>query len=232
MTAAVYVVGGSNRTHEELRFSLRSLVNVPAIDEVWILGHVPDWVQGVREVRTVPLPEKFANQRQSMEAFLAHPDTPAEFYLFNEDHYIVEPVGGPLPAFHLGDGLAYIEGVWRPKNTWCRAVRNTVEWLNDRFGRVLGYETHTPLLFDRDALADVLAEYPSDRSLTLGSLYPAAGCGGEGVNAGNAKVGADDSLSVKLSQDMPFLSGNQASFDGALGVFLKEAFPEPSKFER
>jgi len=234
VTAAVYIVGGTNRTHEELRYSLRSLVNAPDITSVWVVGHIPEWVRGVRALPLEPQPEKFANMRQSLTAFANTKGAPKRFYLFNEDHYIAEPIPGELPMFHLGDAMEYITSttVWRDKNTWCHAVRTTTEWLMGRAGRgVLCYEAHTPLLMDRACLAAVLAEYPTDQSLAMSMLYVEAGAGGAGVDAGNAKVGIDSDLAAKIAQPMPYLSSNQASFDGALGDHLRALFPHPSKYE-
>lgn len=232
MTAAVYIVGG-NRDHEELRFSLRSVEkNAPDVTSVWIVGHVPDWVRGVRTLPLDPLPEKFANQRQSLTAFANQKGAPTKFYLFNEDHYVIEPIDGAFPVFHLGPALAYITSIWRPRNTWHRAVKATSEWLTGRAGEeVLCYETHTPLLFDRHRLRDVLAEYPADRPLAMTQLYVEAGLSGVGVNAGNAKVKSADTLEAKLAQAMPFTSGNQDSFNGAHGDVLRATFPEPSRWE-
>lgn len=232
MTAAVYLVGG-NRDHEELRYSLRSLANAPAITQVWILGVVPEWVKGARRVELDPAPEKFANHRQSLEAFCATKGAPREFYLMNEDHYIIEHVEGPLPTFHLGPTSEYFARTWRDRNTWFRAVKNTADWLAERgHGDVNCYEAHTPLLFDRVKLGRMLTEYPRDISLAAGTLYVEARAGDVGVNVGNAKVKVDDDLHAKLDQPMPYLSGNPESFNGAVGDLLRDMFPHKSRWEQ
>jgi len=235
VTAAVYIVGGTNRTHEELRYSLRSLANCPDITQVWIVGFVPAWATGIRSLPLEPKSEKFANMRASLTALANTKGAPKRFYLFNEDHYIVEPIDGEIPTYHLGSAREYITGpsVWRPKNTWCRAVLTTAEWLRDHDGvEPLAYEAHTPLIFDRARLAEFLDEYPANRALAMSMAYARAGDGGAGENHGNAKVGIESDLAAKRAQDMPVLSGNQASFDGELGDLLRGMFPEPSRFER
>lgn len=235
MTAAVYIVGGSNRTHEELRYSLRSLANCPDITQVWVVGLIPEWVKGVRRLPLEPKAEKFANMRASLTAFANAKGAPKRFYLFNEDHYVTEPVDGEIPTFHLGPAITYIQSahVWRPRNTWCRAVLATAEWLKDQDGKEpMAYEAHTPLLMDRTLLAEFLDEYPADLPLAMSMAYARAGIGGEGVDAGNAKVGAESDLDEKRTQDMPLLSGNQSTFDGELGGLLRELFPDPSQYEK
>lgn len=234
MTAAVYIVGGTNRTHEELRYSLRSLVNAPDITQVWVVGHIPEWVTGMKVLPLDAAPEKFANIRQSLTAFANTKGAPKRFYLFNEDMYVVEPVDGELPTYHLGLTRPWLTEFWRDKNTWFRAVKNTYDWLRDRTGvdDLPLYEAHTPLLLDRARTAQFLAEYPADQSVAVAGAYHLAGLGGEGVDAGNAKVGADDDFDAKRAQNMPFLSGNQNTFDGTVGRLLRAMFPEPCKYEK
>lgn len=233
MTAAVYIVGG-NRDHEELRYSLRSLAaNVPDVTQVWVVGTVPPWLKGVRALPLDPAPEKFANHRRSLAAFASTKGAPREFYLFNEDHYIVERVEGRLPMRHMGPARRWLSDNWRERNTWFRAVRNTTEWLCERLGveDVPIYEAHTPLLMSRDLVRDALAEYPTDRSVAISMLYAIAGVGGEGELGGNAKVKAGEGLFAKLEQSWPYLSGNQESFNDEVGAYLRDLFPEPCRWE-
>jgi len=233
MTAAVYIVGG-NRNHEELRYSLRSLaVNAADVTQVWVVGKVPDWVKGVRRLPLDPAPEKFANQRRSLTAAVNAKGAPREFYLMNEDHYVIEPIIGRMPMVHMGPTRAWLKANWRDRNSWFRAVRNTTDWLCARAGvdDVLCYETHTPLLMDRDRLRTLLAEYPADVSLAMSMLYVAAGAGGEGTHAGNAKSKIGDDLAAKLEQPMPYLSGNQESFDGEVGDVLRRLLPDRCRWE-
>lgn len=234
MTAAVYIVGG-RRDHEELRYSLRSLeANAPDVTQVWVVGVVPDWVKGVRRLELEPVAGNFADVRDSITRFVNTPRTPRLFYLMNEDHYVVEPVDGQLPVFHLGSANDYIEETWSNTNTWCKAIKATTAWVTDRLGvdDVDAYGAHHPLLFDRDTLREALADYPVGERVSVQFLYPFAGAGGPGVEGKNAKCKSTDDLAEKLAQGQPYLSGNQNSFNGDVGKFLRARFPAPSKWEK
>lgn len=233
MVAAVYVVGGETPDNRaDLRYSLRSLVNAPVVDDVWVVGDVPAWFAGVK-VPLEPLPDKFQNQRQSVERFVNLPGAPERFYLFNDDMFIVEPVHGPLPTVRNRAALSgWLKADGRRPNHWHRAVLSTAEWVS---GRVEGdppiYECHTPLLFDTRRLREAVNAYPAERPFAVGEMYPLAGCGGVGEAVGNAKCKGHDNLDHKLSLPMPYLSGNPDTWAGALGDLIRGMFPEPCKWE-
>ena len=218
MTTAVYVVGGTpdepGRT--ELKYSLRSLAaNAPCIDEVWVVGDVPDWFAGVR-MPLVPLADKMGNQRQSIERFVNYPAAPDTFVLLNDDMYIKQPIDGDLPTYRNKNPLSTWANAEGRLNNWHRCVIATAEWTAEQTGTDPHiYESHVPLTFDTTALRDVLAAYPDDRPFAVGEVYPIAGAGGEGTHAGNAKCKADDSFATKLALPMPYLSGNPDSWRGA-----------------
>jgi hypothetical protein len=236
MTAAVYVVGGPNTDdRDDLRHSLRSLTNAPEITEAWVVGDVPTWFAGVK-VPLLPLPEKFANQRQSLTAFVNYPGAPESFYLFNDDMFITEHVVGPLPICRNKNPASRWldaeknQGI-RP-NVWHKAVTSTASWMGERLGTdPLVYECHTPLLFDTARLRHLINAYP-DQPFAVGELYPGAGIGGEGKHCGNAKVKAADSLAHKQALPMPYISGNPDSWDGALGQWIRGRFDKPGRWER
>lgn len=233
MVAAVYIVGGDG-DREDLRYSIRSLINAPCIDDVWVVGDVPAWFGGVR-VPLDPLPEKFANQRQSVTRFVNLPGAPEAFYLLNDDMYVREPVAGDLPTCRNRHPLSRwtdVERNERPLNTWHRAVISTGEWTAEQTGTdPFVYECHTPLLFDTALLRDAVNRYPAGRPFAVGELYPIAGIGGAGEHCGNAKVKAHDSLEAKLANPMPYLSGNPDTWVGAFGDLIRRMFPHPSRYE-
>lgn len=236
MTAAVYVVGGPG-DREDLRYSLRSLSNAPCITEVWIVGDVPTWANPTRALRVSPKPEKFENQRQSLEVFASTPDAPPQFYLFNDDMFIVEPVEGLLPTYRtLNPASSWpdAECKTRTLNKWHFAVMATAEWVGQRVNEDPWlYECHVPLLYDTATFRGLMDEYPKGRPFAAGELYPLAGIGGEGESVGNSKCANPDaqSLASKLSLRMPFLSCSPASWDGATGAYVRSAFPDPCKWE-
>lgn len=233
---AVWVVGGKPDApdRDELRYSLRSVeVNLGiTFRDVWIVGDVPNWFTG-RGLRTTADPDKWFNQRRSIEAYVNHRDAADEFVLFNDDHYVIEAVAEVEPFRYekpasewSADHGAHGWSCWR-----C-GVKKCLAWVSSELGRdVWVYECHTPLAFSTAKMRDVLTRYPADMPFMSCSVFPAAGVGGEGRYAGNAKAGKGSVLADKLALDMPFISGNPDSWPGGLGDHVKALFPEPCRWE-
>lgn len=230
----VYVVRPGD-DNEELRYSLRSVAQNAPHRKVWIVGTVPRWVRNVEALPLEPHPEKFANQRQSLQAACVRDDLSDVFVLMNDDHFVTEKIPS-WPTFHLGLSSEFIarrlEG-GRVRNTWVKAVRATAIWMAEQgHGDVLCYEAHVPLLFNRTALAGLLAAYPQGRYLTVGEMYAVAGAGGVGEQVGNAKVKTDEEFDEKAALAMPFLSSNETSFgELRVGEYVRSLFPTPGKYE-
>lgn len=232
MTAAAYILGGpSVREREDFRHSLRSLGNATDVTEVWAIGDVPDWFRGTR-LPLEPQREKFANQRASLTAFLNYPGAPERFYLMNDDMFVTEIVAGQLPTCHMGRASSERKRLASIRSSWARAVFQTAAWMEDQgHGDVLVYEAHTPLLFNTAKLKVLLNSYPDHLPLAVGEMYAAAGAGGEGTHCGNAKVRAEDDVAEKQAMPMPYLSGNDETWQGEFGGLIRGMFTTPSRWE-
>lgn len=226
----VYVVRpGEN---EELRYSLRSLVNFPH-RRVFIAGSVPAWARNVIGIALTPLPEKFANQRASLTAAVGDSMLTRTFWLLNDDHFVCESTAGP--SFHRGPFSTYrprtLRGGQNPHSTWWQAVCSTAEWVAETHGiDPLIAETHSPLAFDKGRLRDLLADYPADRQFAAGATWSLTGAvpGEIGLNV---KCKTDAEFATKWGVT-PYLSSNDESFaHGAVGEYVRSLFPEPCKYE-
>jgi hypothetical protein len=86
--------------NEELRYSLRSLVNIPH-GRVWLVGgRPPHWYTGDR----IPTPQTGLKKDISGRAMVTaclHPEISDEFLLFNDDFYVMTP-GPPPGPMHRG----------------------------------------------------------------------------------------------------------------------------------
>ena len=233
----VYVVRPGD-DNEELRYSLRSVAQNAPHRNVWIAGTVPSWVRNVKRLPLVPQPEKFANQRQSLHAVAACPAISDPFVLFNDDMFVMEPITEwrtwnlDTIEEHFGGPIGNVD----PKpNEWMHAVWCTYKWMQDKgHPDPLYYENHTPLLYDKQKLAGVLAEYPLGRPFVVNGTYPITGAGGEGEWGANAKLAFQGALDVfaSLSLGMPYLSTEDTSFAAQpLGEFIRNTFPEPGPYE-
>lgn len=229
----VYIVRpGEN---EELRYSLRSLAaNLPHAN-VWIVGHCPRWVRGVRVIELDPLPEKFANQRQSLTAAITQDALTQSFVLMNDDMFVMRRLD-PMPVHHLGPLADLTRDVPNDEpNPWHRGlVATQAQMRRWGYSDPNAYEAHTPLPFDKSRLRLLLTMTDTGRDPFLwGCAYDACGslAGVPGLDAKVASVRRKPFAEL-LATTPPFLSTNDDSFArGVVGEYVRRQFPMPCIYE-
>ena len=212
---------------EELKYSLRSVeANFPH-RKVWFVGGQP---KGLKP--DVALPHKQSGTdkweliRSSMLKVVTEADLTEEFFLFNDDFFIMKPVKGKF--------VNYAEKTltWRIED-----LKKTYPWLN-RYGRTLvkareelkrlgctevNFEVHTPMLFKKSLVPSIL----KCSSPQMRSVY--------GNVNGIPYTDRDDVKVYDLEtvpEDADFLSTNDEIFTkGKVGEYIRECFPTPSRFE-
>lgn len=220
----VYVVR-PGEVNPELRYSLRSLVNV-AHGTVWMAGHKPHWVAGsVRHIPVAPRTPKAESSNANLRAACAHPDVAEDFLLFNDDFFIVEPIGS-VPMLHSGplaDHVKSMGGGYR------RAAEGTRRLLA-AWGHhdPLSYELHVPMPLVKPAMAELLEWAKGTWCLHHRTAY------GNVIGVGGCQV---DDVKVYKRQDVlfpsgPFVSTHDRSWTGRVGAWLRDRFPDPSPYER
>lgn len=210
--------------NQELRYSLRSLSNLPH-GAVWIVGHLPTWVRGVRHLSVEQAAgAKYDNATANLRMLAAR--GPREFMLFNDDFYVTEPVTGPPAAAHRGPLLELAD---RCGGGYSEMLRTTHQFLSGRFHipAPLAYTLHVPMLLNRDVLAAVLAlADPGSPRMSWRSLY------------GNLEqLGGERQDDVKVHgagprPPGPWLSTSDGSFHyHPVGRWVRKRFPDPSPYE-
>lgn len=225
----VYIVRPGD-DNEELRHSLRSADAHLPHGKVWVAGHVPPWLKNVEAIKLDPLPRKFANMRQSLRAALEQPGLSETFVLMNDDFFIMHPLTYPIPALHVGPCAEYLDfaevaGYPVHDSPWIDAIRLALRTYG---GSPYCYETHTPLHFDTAKLRELMDKWPADEWFNAPAVYHLAHAGSLGMRGVNTKIGMEPAF----SDEDCYLSTNDDSFArGAVGVYIRERFPTPSRYE-
>ena len=101
MYDVVYFVKES-KTNEELRYSLRSLKNFPH-RKVWFYGGCPEGLKPDHHVYVEQdQANKWLNINKSIKEAVHNPDITDDFWLFNDDFFIMKPVKKPC-NYYDGD---------------------------------------------------------------------------------------------------------------------------------
>lgn len=217
----VYVVrDGGN---PELCYSLRSLANLPH-NQVWIVGHAEPWL---RNVRVIPTRQGLGKQHQVLrnwQATLGESGISDPFVVMADDIFVVEPVDELLP-WHRGSLRAHAdEGRGQDRHAGLMRTADLLTTLG--VDDPLSYETHTPMLVDRQGWAEAIAYCAEDPYLAPKSLYANIADAG-GVHGFDVKV-HDDAHPA----DGPFVSTSDRSFARQpVGKWIRDRFPTPSPYE-
>lgn len=229
-------------SNEELRYSLRSLRNLPH-GRVWVAGYRPSWCSdAVGFVPTGQQPattmlEKYQNSRANLRGLAFCPDIAPKVVIMNDDFFITAPLE-EVPVLHygtLGDFFAFFRRHQRSTSTYMLGEQRTHEWLRGQgFTNTLSYALHVPLPTSRTAMKMTLRRLPM---VSPGGRVPLH----FRTALGNlAQLGGERAPDVKLLRGQlalpglpsPFASSSDRTWEMGLGNRIREMFPEPGPYER
>lgn len=220
--------------NEELRYSLRSLRNLPH-GCVWIFGGAPEWIRGAEVVPTDQHDTKYRVTTRAMRAACEHPGVSDPFVLMNDDFYVMEPVAA-VPVLHRGPVDAVIADYLerRGRSGYVDGMVATRDLLAELGCEApLSYELHVPLPVGKVAMLEALevGEASGIPVLHKRTLYGnLAGIGGARLPDCKIVSARDGRVASRQRKLGPWLSSSDASFAG-LAPLLAHRFPRPSPFE-
>lgn len=217
--------------NEELRFSLRSLRNLPDVGTVWIIGDMPKWVRGVKMIDGGnPTKNPHANVYRNVLLAMQHDGLPEDVVIFNDDFFVTEPVDS-LPVGYrstLAEHLNLPMLRTSTKSWWKESLVMTQACLHaQEIDDPLSYELHIPFPVKRSLMRATLEQFqrvtpdnpPQWRSL-YGNLHP-------DPSAQRLKDGKQFRPGVL---QYPFMSTTDLSWRHYRAAMLK-LFPDPSPYE-
>ena len=159
-----------------------------------------------------------------------------EFVLWNDDFVVTRPIDD-IPTLHRGTLSSVISEV-RGKvghSSYLQGMIESQHVLTSRFGisSPVSYALHTPFVYDRSKLLEVLetsdrVRDPAVQATDTRTMY------GNLVGIGGRRV-----RDVKLSRftpvvrsPLPFRSTDPESWNSPSTDFLRDMFPNPSLYER
>lgn len=230
---AVYLYGAGIAGDGELRYSLRSLTNLPQVDRVVVAGAHPAWLAGdvLRVVPDTHRPGKHFDTWANLRAAVNDRRVSDEFVLMNDDFFVVDRVD-VVPVWQRG-----VLSRWEVRTaTQDKRRDHTISMLEklEIDGR-LSYELHAPMVMHRRLMADLMAraedclpsgsEPPWKRSLYGNAAHP-------GVGELRDDVKIYDFTSVPQA-GQEFVSTSDYTWRrGAVGEWLRARFVEPCRHER
>lgn len=222
-------------SNEELRYSLRSVdANWPH-RYVWFCGGQPDGLVPDRQFNVVQDGlNKWDNVRNMIWKVCQNDKISEDFWLFNDDFYVLKPAGLDVPPCYNGELIPYIERVERKQghaDDYTNRLREAEKTLREAGLTTYNYEVHKPLLINRKKALEVLNRFPDTpafRSL-YGNYWK---IGGESKHDMKVKVLKYPKM-YAVENDWEFLSTSDTSFrEGTVGEFVRKRFNKRSRFEK
>lgn len=222
--------GGENN---ELRYSIRSVVNSFPDSDIWVVGGIPTWYKG-NDISIEQNAGKWKNAVANLNAIVESEKTPEDFILMNDDFFILDKIN-TIPYYHEGPLSIKLE---RYKKL--NMDPNYIGKLGSTYGKLerlgfkepLSYETHTPMPMIKSKLADIMQYCPPNfwRSL-YGNMYKVGGEEIKDVKVYYRERFNDISNDYKNSK-IPFLSTDDESFLTIEKDLLKNKFKNKTKYEK
>lgn len=219
-------------TAQELRYTLRSVEkNYPEVGELWLVG---DASIHMKDFRHIPNPMNqsssypMGNSVNAIYLACTHPKVADEFLLFNDDFFLMQPY---TPRVEYRCTLAEHIAFFPNKNSaWTQTLANTYNYLRDRgVEEPLSFALHTPLPVNKAVMAYEL-ERAKGKGISARSVYGAT------ITPIPAQATHDSKISWSTTEDWrtwDILSTENQIFERhPVGEFIREAFPDKSRWER
>ena len=215
---------------DELKYSLRSVCKNFEYNTIWFYGGCPD---GIVPDHWVPFKQigftKYEKTRSMFDAIFRNEEITPDFYLFNDDFYILQPYNQDTPICNgtIQHLISQIEKRHGKVTAYTRMLRNTIDALQLKGLDTISYATHTPLLVNREKALEVIYTFDTSRSFRC--------CYGNYCKIGGILKPDCKIFSNTRTPDpsMKLLSTSDASFrEGEVGKFIQSTFTEPCKYEK
>ena len=219
--------------NEELRYSLRSLEDYWRYNKVWFCGGCPNGIKPDRHFKVEQRGNSKWDRVRNMIIDVCNNDEITEnFWLFNDDFYILKPRPVNMLPKYNGELIPYIERIERkhgPDDFTIR-LRKANNDLRVAGKTTFNYEVHKPMLINRKKALEVFDKFPDTpafRSL-YGNYWQ---IGGEHKHDMKIKLTYYGKMHL-VEEIWDFLSSSDISFNqGNVGEFIRRKFNKPSRFE-
>ena len=223
----------NTQVNEELRYSLRSVEANWKYNRVWFYGGCP---VGITPDHHIDLdqtePSKWERVRGMMLAACHNDNITEDFWLFNDDFFIMKRIAEDMPPQYNGTLKAQINRVEARhggiRTDYTTRLRHLVRTLEKANKGLLNYSVHKPMLINRKKMIEVLEKFPDEpmQRALYGNYWKVGG-----VSRSDMKVMLSN-YSVDKIKNWPFLSTSDDSFArGNVGQYIRDKFPNKSRFE-
>lgn len=214
--------------NEELRYSLRSICKNMEFKRVWIFGGCPLTILPDVRVRVDQVGKtKWDRVRNMYKMVCENKEVTDNFIMFHDDFFVMEPTDRIIPLYSctLDEHIKILEP--HGPTAYSKLLRGCRDAIKENVA--LSYEIHTPFIFNKKMLLNVLDTFPNCHAIRTiyGNLYYA----GQSERSNDPKIfDSKPNFDYKSSQ---FLSTDDSviNINNDIWRWLQKQFPNKSKFE-
>jgi len=226
--------------NEELRYSIRSVAANMPHENIIVVGGKPDWYTGkfieveTRTDRGQLSRNKYQNAKNNIRQIVENNSISSDFILMYDDFYVMKPID-QLQYYHgglLSDKVA-LHKRFASNAEYTSVLIRTAQVL-DAMGikDPLDYALHIPMMFNKQKLAEVLAQPIASIRTLYGNIYGVGGRKMEDVKVHPKRnQHAPEPFDYK-NKDSIFLSTADVTFPAVKRNLLDLVFSKPSKYEK
>jgi hypothetical protein len=219
--------------NEELRYSIRSVVESFPDSNIWVVGGKPPWYIGnyinVKQVLT-----KYRNAIQNLNAICNSNEISEQFILMNDDFYIIKNINA-IETYHGGlllDKINLYQKI-NSNSNYTRKLAATYKKIKSLgIETPLDYELHVPMVMEKKKLKQILQN--NDQFLwrsIYGNVFNVGGNQMEDVKVYSRGPLVLKSYNIKKDEHI-YLSSADNSFDMILNNILRKQFIQITKYEK
>jgi hypothetical protein len=219
--------------NEELKYSIRSVVESFPDSNIWVVGGKPDWYVG-NYIKVEQRESKYKNAVENLKTISASDQISESFVLMNDDFYIIKKIN-KIENFHGGYLLNKIN-LYQKLNgnsQYTRKLSGTYKKLKALgFENPLDYELHVPMIMEKTKLKTVLELIDQFlwRSI-YGNKFEVGGTEMQDVKVYTSGPLVLKSYNLNIDSHT-YLSSADSSFNNIFNKILKDKFNKKTKFEK
>jgi len=227
-----FVYGCREGDNEELRYSIRSVLNSFPEANIWLAGGRPSWYIG-NYIKVDQISNAHKNQLNNFKSACESQDIDENFILMNDDFFItnkIESIG-----YFYGDSLQNKVDIYYQlvgDNSYVtRLMQTNSRLIKYGIREPLDYEMHIPFPVEKSKLKSILEKDGRFNWRSMyGNLFSVGGTKMNDVKVYHSGALMKKSFDYKNNQS-DFLSSLDESFT-ILQPTLENLFPNPTKHEK
>jgi hypothetical protein len=219
--------------NEELKYSIRSVIESFPDSNIWVVGGKPDWYVG-NYINVEQKESKYRNAVENLKTISTSDQISESFVLMNDDFYIIKKID-KIENFHGGYLLNKIN-LYQKLNgnsQYTRKLSGTYKKLKALgFENPLDYELHVPMIMEKEKLKIILELIDQFlwRSI-YGNKFEVGGTEMQDVKVYTSGPLVLKSYNLNIDSHT-YLSSADSSFNNIFNKILKDKFNKKTKFER